>query len=68
LLLPLGDGIGFLLHEQLRHHPDVAVHRNNPPDTLWAVGAEGDAREDSRFSNTRVRDDEGVGVGYNNGF
>jgi hypothetical protein len=32
---------------------------------LWVEGARGDAGEDIRFNNARVRDGGGVGVGYN---
>jgi hypothetical protein len=39
LLLPLGGGIGFILHEQLCHYLAVDVHHGNPSNTLWAVGA-----------------------------
>jgi hypothetical protein len=65
LLLPLGGGIGFLPHQQLRYYVIVAFHRGNSPNTLWVVGARGDAGEDNMFSNARVRDGGGVGVGYN---
>jgi hypothetical protein len=58
LWLPLGGGIGFLLHEYQRHHLVVVVHRDNLPNTLWAVGAAGG----SRFGNAAVQDGRGVGV------
>lgn len=68
LLLPHSGGIGFFLHEQLLCHLIVVVHRCNSPNTLWMVGAGGDADVDDRFGNQAVRDGGGVDVGYGGGF
>jgi hypothetical protein len=51
-LLPLGGAIGFLPHEQLHHHLAIAVHRSNPPNTLWAVADGGAIDTDGRFGKT----------------
>lgn len=68
LLLPLGGGIGFLLHEQLHHHLVVAVHRGNPPNTLWAVANSGTVDIDGCSGKTTVGDGGGAGGGYDVSF
>jgi hypothetical protein len=68
LLLPLGGGIGFLLLEQLHHHLFIVVHRENPPNTLWAVAIDGTVDTNGSSNKATVGDGGGAGGGYGGGF
>jgi hypothetical protein len=68
VVVSIGCGISFLLHEQRCHHLVVVVHRGNPLNTLWAVGTGGDDGGDGRFGNPKVRDGGSVDVCYIDSF